>query len=486
MATALILKFVDVPEIRTGKDSYLKKGYVETEGIPFTLRDDFGRLSKLDPVIGVKIKKKIPSEIMVRVRKIFQIFHELYRTEGSAMVTYDPETEAFDVFVPKQKVSAAHVHVIAEEINKPYDNKLLVAAFFHSHPFGGGKFLSGTDHANACNLSYVPIGSFNFPTSKLSGTKDRSVYAFGEIESEFHRCSLDERTLADFPEIVEITADEEKELKELVEAAVEREFVMDRFGRKHYGNKQHTTKKSCRHTVQDRDKHEHIANIFGVTVDDLKAMEACSRRMQPHLGGDMDYDPFPDSCRNPLDDCSEPFQENYGEATILEILMAFRAEPFYTKIAKAVQKGAFKDLTPEEVYCFLDGVNTGLEDLNLGGWEFLYPEDLFIPTDPDQNFEEGNIDLDPPEALESMVSLVVTTFKVLEIIYSSLCPPNDPDRLSTETILDVVNYLKNTFGVSPVFEIGGTHGETINNMLNCLLMYYKADNKLPLPGEKKK
>lgn len=456
---------------------------MEPEGIPFTLRDDFGQLSKLDPVVGVRIKKKIPSEIMVRIRKIFQIFYELYRTEGSAMVTYDPETEAFDVFVPKQKVSAAHVHVVADEINKPYDNKLLVAAFFHSHPFGGGgKFLSGTDHANACNLSYVPIGSFNFPTDKLSGTKARSVYTFGEIESEFHRCALDERTLADFPEIVEITAEEEKELKELVEAAVEREFVMDRFGRKHFGSKQPTTKQSCKHTVQDRDKYERIADIFGVTVDDLKAMEASSRGVLPPWAGAVDYVPLADPCQESLDDDGEPFQENYGEATILETLMAFRTEPVYTKIAKAVQQDKLQDLTPEDVYYFLDGINTGLEDLDLGGWEFLYPEDLFVPENPDEEFEEGNIDLDPPEALESMVSLAVTTFKVLEIIYSSLCPPNDPDRLSTKTILDVIDYLKNTFGTSPVFEIGGTHGETINNMLNCLIM--QTANP-PLPGEKK-
>lgn len=473
LATALILKFVDVPEIRTGKDSYLKKDYVEPEGIPFTLRDDFGQLSKLDPVVGVRIKKKIPSEIMVRIRKIFQIFYELYRTEGSAMVTYDPKTEAFDVFVPKQKVSAAHVHVVVDEINKPYDNKLLVAAFFHSHPFGGGgKFLSGTDHANACNLSYVPIGSFNFPTDKLSGTKARSVYTFGEIESEFHRCALDERTLADFPEIVEITAEEEKELKELVEAAVEREFIVDKFRRK-----------PCKHTVQDQDKYERTAGTFGVTVDDLKTIEAGSRRVLTPWAGAVDYNPFADPCQESLDDDVEPFQENYGEATILETLMAFRTEPVYTKIAKAVQQDKLQDLTPEDVYYFLDGVNTELEDLDLGSWEFLYPDTLFVPENPDEEFEEGNIGLDPPEALQSMVSLAVTTFKVLEVIYSSLCPPNDPDRLSTKTILDVIDCLKNTFGTSPVFEIGGTHGETINNMLNCCLIKQTANP--PLPGEKK-
>lgn len=180
---------------------------------------------KTGEILAVRIFKKIPGDLIAECRKILQVIYDEKRTEGAVIITYDKNTEEFAVFVPKQTVSGASVDLEVEDVDEAFGGgEKLIAASFHSHPFGGsgGGFLSHTDHSHADCIPGVPIASFNFSTSPISG----NVYKFGSLKCTFHNIPMDTMDLVeDVPEIVEINQEERAAIKEKVMPRIKNNYA---------------------------------------------------------------------------------------------------------------------------------------------------------------------------------------------------------------------------------------------------------------------
>lgn len=170
--------------------------------------------SENDPVIiGVTVLRKIPENIIAETRRILQVIYDEHRTEGNVLIGFSEIEDRFYCHVPKQQVSAASVFTQAFDIDEIYRRGHHIAATFHSHPFGGtGAFLSGTDHHHSENIPGVPIASFNFSTTPVTG----NLYKFGAMECEFHKIPMLQEDLAEIPELVDISPEERARIKELI------------------------------------------------------------------------------------------------------------------------------------------------------------------------------------------------------------------------------------------------------------------------------
>ena len=199
-------------------DDQFFKGALDDPEDCFIMDDAFSKLTK--GLLGVRVIKKLPEAVMVETRKILQVIYDIHRTEGAVLIGYLPDG-TFITYIPEQSVSGAHVSLEDSAINKIYEAHpgVMIAASFHSHPFGGGSgFLSGTDHSNAQNIPGVPIASFNFSTVPISGT---ALYKFGALKITFHSISMRESELAEkLPEVVLITEQERQDIKARIESKV--------------------------------------------------------------------------------------------------------------------------------------------------------------------------------------------------------------------------------------------------------------------------
>lgn len=212
----LQIKYTDTPLVKL-KDQGI---FLKKDSAPLDMKDCFmlpkgiGEVSS-EGILGVKIKMRLTADIMTQVRKVLQVIYDLRRTEGSVMVTYKPES-GFGMYIPKQRITAASVTIEPEDIDKPLLDGFKIAAFIHSHPFSGHAFLSGTDHANASNLSYVPIMSVNFRPDKLPvGILD--MYNFGVPECEFHDIPIMWEDLVEpLPDTISIDKEERLAIEELL------------------------------------------------------------------------------------------------------------------------------------------------------------------------------------------------------------------------------------------------------------------------------
>lgn len=133
------------------------------------------------PAIGVRCKKKIPARNLIEARTIMQIVHDKFGTECMVFILYDKRTDEFITLIPKQTVTSTTCHVSAEDGVEGQTADIIMAADFHSHPFGSGGFLSGTDHDNHDSFQSVPIASFNFSPKPKIG----DLYEFGVLEAEY-------------------------------------------------------------------------------------------------------------------------------------------------------------------------------------------------------------------------------------------------------------------------------------------------------------
>lgn len=199
-------------------DDQFFKGLLDDPEDCFIMDDAFSKLPK--GLLGVRILKKLPESVMVETRKILQVIYDIHRTEGAVLIGYLPDGR-FITYIPEQSVSGAHVTLEDSAINKIYAEHrgVMIAASFHSHPFGGGSgFLSGTDHGNAQNIPGVPIASFNFSTAPIPGT---ALYKFGAVKITFHNISIRESELAEkLPEVVLITEQERQAITADIEGKV--------------------------------------------------------------------------------------------------------------------------------------------------------------------------------------------------------------------------------------------------------------------------
>lgn len=199
-------------------DDQFFKGMLDDPEDCFIMDDAFSKLTK--GLLGVRILKKLPEAVMVETRKILQVIYDIHRTEGAVLIGYMPDGK-FITYIPEQSVTGAHVTLEDSAINKIYTEHpgVMIAASFHSHPFGGGSgFLSGTDHGNAENIPGIPIASFNFSTAPIPGT---ALYKFGALKITFHSISIRESELAEkLPEVVLITEQERQAITAGIESKV--------------------------------------------------------------------------------------------------------------------------------------------------------------------------------------------------------------------------------------------------------------------------
>jgi len=175
----------------------------------FAIDPELEHFAEKGGILGVNIKQRIPEQIMADVRGILQLVWDIYHTEGTVFVTYDKESKEFGVEIPRQQASASHVTVAEDQVHEVYNNGKILAAWLHSHPFNNADsaFLSATDHNNAQQVKYVPTGSINFRTSPLAQSDKASVFQFGVVKCQFHRCALDQEELAEIPETVVLDQD---------------------------------------------------------------------------------------------------------------------------------------------------------------------------------------------------------------------------------------------------------------------------------------
>lgn len=177
-------------------------------------------LSKLaGKALAVTIKRKIPEAILKECRIIMQLIYNRHKTEGAVMVLFDTNTNEYSVYVPKQEVSGTLCSIEPEDSCAPLNEHTIVAASFHSHPFGGGHgFLSGTDHDNADSIPDAPISSFNFSTAPIAGT---NLFKFGIMQPEFCGIPLEPLDFCEsIPELVQVGEAEEAQYKEILDERV--------------------------------------------------------------------------------------------------------------------------------------------------------------------------------------------------------------------------------------------------------------------------
>lgn len=175
---------------------------VMIDGVRFVNEDTRGDLGDLEepiilhpalaalagqPALGVRCKRKIPAKNLLEARTIMQIVYEKFGTEVMVFILYDKRTDEFITLVPKQEVTSVTCHVAAEDGSEGQTADIIMAADFHSHPFGGRSgFLSGTDHHNHDSYQSVPIASFNFDPKPKIG----DLYRFGVLEAEYGNIPL--------------------------------------------------------------------------------------------------------------------------------------------------------------------------------------------------------------------------------------------------------------------------------------------------------
>lgn len=176
---------------------------------PAILHPALAALANKGP-LTVWVHKKIPTSILLEVRKVLQLIYEKYHTEGAVLVVYDMTTDTFETIVPKQTDSSTLCNIEPEDSQCWLSDTKRLAANFHSHPFGGHtKFLSSTDHVQAFAIPGAPIASFNFDPKPRIG----NLYNFGEMECEFGSIPFqDPKQFTDgYPEMFELTqADRDK------------------------------------------------------------------------------------------------------------------------------------------------------------------------------------------------------------------------------------------------------------------------------------
>lgn len=161
------------------------------------------------PALGITVKRKIPKRNLMEARTIMQLVYEKHHTEVMVFILFNKRTGEFITTVPKQEVSSAACTVQAEDSVEQQSADVIMAADFHSHPFGGGSgFLSGTDHANHDSYPDVPIASFNFSGTAIAG----ALYHFGKLKCEFGEIPLEMEDFCETPdECINITqADRDK------------------------------------------------------------------------------------------------------------------------------------------------------------------------------------------------------------------------------------------------------------------------------------
>lgn len=185
---------------------------------PAILHPALAALANKGP-LTVWVHKKIPTSILLEVRKVLQLIYEKYQTEGAVLVVYDTTTDTFETIVPKQTDSSTLCNIEPEDSQCWLSDTKRIAANFHSHPFGGHtKFLSPTDHVQAFAIPGAPIASFNFDPKPRIG----NLYNFGEMECEFGSIPLQDpkQFTEGYPEMFELTQADRDKWQPLIDARV--------------------------------------------------------------------------------------------------------------------------------------------------------------------------------------------------------------------------------------------------------------------------
>lgn len=185
---------------------------------PAILHPALAALANKGP-LTVWVHKKIPTSILLEVRKVLQLIYEKYHTEGAVLVVYDMTTDTFETIVPKQTDSSTLCNIEPEDSQCWLSDTKRLAANFHSHPFGGHtKFLSSTDHVQAFAIPGAPIASFNFDPKPRIG----NLYNFGEMECEFGSIPFQDpkQFTEGYPEMFELTQADRDRWQPLIDERV--------------------------------------------------------------------------------------------------------------------------------------------------------------------------------------------------------------------------------------------------------------------------
>lgn len=206
---------------------------------PTILHPDLAALAD-KPALGITVKRKIPKKNLMEARAIMQLVYDKHKTEVMVFILFNKRTGEFTTTIPKQEVSSAACTVQAEDSVEQQSADVIMAADFHSHPFGGGHgFLSGTDHDNHDSYPDVPIASFNFSGTPVVG----SLYNFGVLKCEFGEIPLEMEDFCETPdEVLTITQADHDKWDALIEEKVHTRTYTTSYGSYGSGYDYWTTK----------------------------------------------------------------------------------------------------------------------------------------------------------------------------------------------------------------------------------------------------
>lgn len=175
-------------EARVGDDRLVNTNAADLEAIPadVVITNPQLTLPSKESMLGLRVKKKIPAEIIRNCWRIFNAGYQKDRNEWTCFVRlHQTDPDRWDIVIPRQHRTGAEVtvpaRILEESVMQP---GWWIVGNFHSHPFGGhGAFLSGTDRAYVDVLTSAVAGSFNFsPSMPTFGEMALQIAGFGEID----------------------------------------------------------------------------------------------------------------------------------------------------------------------------------------------------------------------------------------------------------------------------------------------------------------
>lgn len=177
-------------ELTPRGESLVNRKAAELEALPaaILLVNPKTELPDTEVFIGVRIKKRIPKEILLNCWRIFYAGYGFDKNEWTCYVRLSQTEDKWDIVIPRQYRSGAFCGVAAEVLTRDVlQPGWWVVGNFHSHPFGGGgKFLSGTDRDNVDVILSAVAGSFNFnPNIPVFGEMALQMDKLMDVETRF-------------------------------------------------------------------------------------------------------------------------------------------------------------------------------------------------------------------------------------------------------------------------------------------------------------
>lgn len=148
----LVDYLIDVPEQFTKTSNYVmcKEGVMHVRHTPLadfiTKPLSLPKFKSLEA--GVKLHvPKIPYHFICQIMSFFQAVNKRDRTEASALIFFDPDTQEHFIHIPEQDNSGAGSHFDQDVLHHEYRRTKIPVMELHSHS-SMGAFWSGTDDAN--------------------------------------------------------------------------------------------------------------------------------------------------------------------------------------------------------------------------------------------------------------------------------------------------------------------------------------------------